>query len=337
MNLPLAVSTGDPAGIGPVVSARAATRLAGEATCVLFGDGPRLQELVRVEGGVPHTLEAHAAWSLPGGVVGVVHVADWTDACIAVHGPSAEGGVAQLRAIDGAFDAVRAGKASALVTAPASKAAVVMGGVRFAGHTEYLAERAGLANDEVTMLFLGPRLRTALVTTHLPVRLAADAVTAARVARATRHLAEAVTRMATPDAAPRIVVAGLNPHAGEGGLLGNEDAESIAPGVEAAVREARDAGLRVTIEGPIPAETAFRWAAEGRVAGVVAMLHDQATIASKVLDWGHAVNVTWGLPFVRTSVDHGVAYDAARAGTGDAEGMEAAIRMAAELTSGARG
>ena len=135
----------------------------------------------------------------------------------------------------------------------------------------------------------------------------------------------------------RVLVAGLNPHAGEHGLFGHEEQLAIEPALAELTRHPALQGGAVQLEGPIPAEAAFRFASSGRAHGVVAMYHDQATIASKLLDWGSAVNVTWGLPFVRTSVDHGVAYDAARAGQADDEGMRAAIALAQRLTRAAGG
>ena len=147
---------------------------------------------------------------------------------------------------------------------------------------------------------------------------------AERVARATLHLAEALGRLHEGEI--EIAITGVNPHAGEGGLFGREEIDAVRPGVERA-----RPGTKAKLVGPMPAEAAFRAANEGRVHGVVAMLHDQATIASKLLDWGDAVNVTWGLPFVRASVDHGVAYDIAGQGVADAAGMRAAIRLAKKL------
>lgn len=254
--------------------------------------------------------------------VELIDVARWDDAWIATHAPTAEGGRAQLRALDAAIDDALAGSVDALVTAPVSKEAIVASGEEpFVGHTERLAQRAGLEPDAVTMLFLGPRLSVGLVTTHLSVVDAAAAITTVRVKRTLDHLRDALQRSGI--ARPTIWVAGLNPHAGEGGLFGREEIDAIRP----ALLDAPS-----TVRGPVASEAAFRAAASGIVDGVVAMLHDQATIASKLLDWGSAVNVTWGLPFVRTSVDHGVAYEAARDGSADPAGMIAAIDRADALT-----
>ena len=338
MTLPLAVSAGDPAGIGPEVALRAVSAQA-EAAAVIFGDAERLEALALVLGLAPARTRRVALggpYDLPAGAIGLAHVASASDATIAARAPTSEGGAMQLAALDAAIDSVREGRARALVTGPTSKEAISMArasaGGAFVGQTEHLARRAGLADDAVTMMFLGPTLRVALVTTHLAVRDAPAAITEERVARAVVHLAEALVRLVSKARRPRIVITGLNPHAGEGGLFGDEEERAIVPGIARASAAPAIAGGAVELVGPEPAESAFRAAARGDVDGAVAMLHDQATIASKLLDWGEAVNVTWGLPFVRTSVDHGVAYAAAAEGTADARGMAAALRMAVALT-----
>jgi 4-hydroxythreonine-4-phosphate dehydrogenase len=330
---PLAVSVGDPAGIGPEVSVRACAELLGRDRYLLFGAAERLRRSLLA---IQPTLDVPVL--RPGdplpttASIGVVDVARWDDAVIECHAPSQAGGLAQLQALDAAIDAVLGGQARALVTGPISKAAIGLTGVPFVGHTEHLAARAGLLSDAVTMLFLGPRLRTALVTTHLPLRSAPGAITAPRVARATLHLADACLRLGMPRP-PRIAVAGLNPHAGEGGMFGDEEQRVVVPILPELRASSPFREGRAVLVGLVPAETAFRQAASGEVDAVVAMTHDQATIASKLLDFGHAVNTTWGLPFVRTSVDHGVAYDAARQGGADPSGMRAALEVGASLAS----
>ncbi len=315
---PLAIACGDPAGVGPAVSIAAALDLARDGDRVrLFGARAQLEPLL---GAAPEhaQIEVHD--------VGAV-----SPACVRGHAPSAEGGAAALRALDAAVDAVLGGACRGLVTAPVSKSAIQLGGTRFIGQTEHLAERAGLPHDGVTMMFLGPRLKVALATTHLRLRDVPDAVTPARVGRAIRHLAEALVRLGAPSGA-RLVVSGLNPHAGEDGLFGDEEPRVIGKAISWARTLEPFASGRIELLGPVGAETALRDAKARRVAGVVAMFHDQATIASKLLDWGTAVNVTWGLPYVRTSVDHGVAWDAAARGDADPDGMIAAARLAQLLT-----
>lgn len=323
---PLAITAGDPAGIGPSISVSAAVaagRVDPSLGLIIYGAGERLRASVEAEGAVCASAEEVLAGA-PG--IGVVDVGDVSPSTVKAHGPTIEGGRAQLAALDAAADAALAGEVRGIVTAPVAKEAIEMAGVHFTGHTEHLAARAGLPRDAVSMLFLGPKLKVALVTTHLAVRDAAAAITTARVTRTVRHLHDALSRL--DSGTPRIVVTGVNPHAGEGGLFGREELETIAPALDALRTEPAFA----TLAGPRPAEAAFRQAAAGSWDGVVTMLHDQATIAAKLLDWGESVNVTWGLPFVRVSVDHGVAYDAAADGSGSDRGMRAALALGDALT-----
>jgi len=326
---PLLVPVGDPAGVGPVVAITAAARAVHDDRVVLLGDAAWLERLASARGvstrRVSDVSEARV------GQLALLHVATWTDAMVTSHAPSAAGGEAQLVALDEAITLVLAGRGRAVVTGPTSKEAIVAAGHAFVGQTERLAQRAGLQDDDVTMMFLGPRLRVALCTTHLALADVPAQVTAARVLRATTHLVEALAR-AEATRPLRVLVSGLNPHAGEHGLFGQEEILSIGPALGTMATHPRVVSGEAIIEGPVPAEAAFRYASSGRAHGVVAMYHDQATIASKLLDWGAAVNVTWGLPFVRTSVDHGVAYDAARDDCAEDEGMLAAIELAQRLT-----
>jgi 4-hydroxythreonine-4-phosphate dehydrogenase len=319
VSLPLAISVGDPAGIGPEVTARALAAELGEDSAVVFGEAEVLAPALRGHG-------VRVSATVEPGAVRIADVGTVSSDARAARAPTVEGGAFQLECLVRAGRFALDGNARALVTGPMSKAAVELAGVKFTGQTEALAELAGLCAADVTMMFLGPRLNVALATTHHSVIEAARVVSAERVERAVRHLAEAVARLGEL-ASPVIAVTGVNPHAGEGGLFGREEIEAVAPGLE----RARAAVPGARLLGPIPAEAAFRMATDGKVHGVVAMLHDQATIASKLLDWGEAVNVTWGLPFVRTSVDHGVAYDIAGQGLADDSGMRAAIRLARQL------
>jgi len=327
----LALPVGDPAGVGPAVSIEAVLDFADERF-VLFGDALRLESLARSAGSSRfRRVDPEGAFELAAGEVGLAHVARWDDETLAARAPTAPGGRAQLSALDAATAAVLRGEARALVTGPVSKEAIALSGTSFTGQTEWLAAAAGLAADAVTMMFLGPRLRVALVTTHLAVRDAPAAIRPERVVRACLHLAEALPRLGGAGRG-QLLVSGLNPHAGEGGLFGDEERTVIAPAIDRARRMEPFFSGAASLEGPVPAEAALRRAAAGEVDGVVAMMHDQATIASKLLDFGEAVNVTWGLPFVRASVDHGVAYDAAARGAADPSGMRAAIDMARRLT-----
>lgn len=317
----LAISAGDPAGVGPEIAVRALAAVPREAPPpLLFGDAADLAARLAAHG-LAHRAE-------------LVDVGRCPDEVARAHRDHPAAGRVALASLDAAIDAVLEGRASAVVTAPVSKAAITMSGQAFIGQTEHLARRAALPDDDVTMMFLGPRLCVALVTTHLSVRTVPDAITAPRVVRATRHLAEALVRMGVPHGAS-ITVSGLNPHAGEHGLFGDEEERVVGPSVVSLRAAEPFASGRLSLVGPQPAEAAFRQAQSGLHAGVVAMFHDQATIASKLLDWGSAVNVTWGLPFVRTSVDHGVAFDAARSGRIEADGMIAAVALALRFVGGA--
>jgi len=272
------------------------------------------------------------AWRLPRGRVAVWQpTSDLTARDRKPGAPTVRSGAVQLAWVDAACDLVTDGAADALTTGPVSKAAIARsrapGSAGFLGHTEHLQQR--LRAREVVMAFWSPGLVTSLVTTHLPLARVPAAVTPPAVARATWWLAWLLARLMTRG--PRVVVAGLNPHAGEGGLLGHEDARQIARGIALAKRRLRASRIAATIDGPVPAETAFRLAVARHWDGVVAMYHDQATIPMKLVQFGDAVNVSLGLPIVRTSVDHGTAYDRAGTFTADARGMREAIALATAL------
>jgi 4-hydroxythreonine-4-phosphate dehydrogenase len=325
---PIAISVGDPAGVGPRVSVAAALAARARVRCALFGDAAQL----RAEADEPGAfVECDDALEFPPGSVGIVDTGRLARVHIEAHAPTPEGGLAQVRTLERAAKCVQAGRARALVTGPTSKAAIASAGVPFIGQTEFLARLDGRHDDDVTMMFLGPKLRVALVTTHLAVADIPHAITIARVQRTVRHLAQVLHRL-YPSRTATLVVSGLNPHAGEAGMFGREDLDVIAPAIAGLAQEPLVAEGHVQLRGPEPAESVFRAAQRGDLDGVVAQFHDQATIASKLLDWGAAVNTTWGLSFLRTSVDHGVAYDAVRSGKVDADGMHAALELAVRLS-----
>ncbi|MCC6525508.1 MAG: 4-hydroxythreonine-4-phosphate dehydrogenase PdxA [Polyangiaceae bacterium] len=342
MSAVLAVSLGCPCGIGPEVSLRAAVLERRHVRAVLVGD-PAVVERVRAAApGARLVAVADAAGcrALAAGSIGVWSAAARLPAPPRPGRPDAAAGAAQLAWIDAALDLVGAGACDALVTGPVSKAAIASSGVRgaarFRGHTEHLAARLGVRS--VVMAFAAPGLgrrkgcfATALVTTHLPLARVPRAVTRDKVAAATVALARLCRRLGV--ARPAIAVTGVNPHAGEDGLLGTEETRVVAPGIAAARALLRRARLEVELAGPLGAETAYRLAHAGRFHGVVAMYHDQATIACKLAGFGELVNVTLGLPVVRTSVDHGTGYDLAGTGRASPDGMRAALRMAAELAA----
>jgi 4-hydroxythreonine-4-phosphate dehydrogenase len=231
-------------------------------------------------------------------------------------------GALQVAYIEAAIAAARAGELAGLVTAPISKTWARAGGLAFPGHTELLAERFG--GVPVAMMFAGPSLKVVLATVHVPLVEVARVLTVERIVGVAGLLAAALIRD-FGIAAPRLGVVGLNPHAGEGGMLGTEDRDVIAPAIEAL----RARGLAV--DGPLVPDAAFRDAAAGRWAGVVAMYHDQALIPVKLVDFERAVNVTLGLPIVRNSPDHGTAYDLAGTGRARPTSFAAALALAAEL------
>ncbi|MGK4002617.1 4-hydroxythreonine-4-phosphate dehydrogenase PdxA [Sorangium sp. So ce1036] len=332
----VAISVGCPSGVGPEVAVAGAASVAG-VRCVLVGDEATLRRaarLVRVAARRLVVVDGRAAVDrLAPGEIGLWAGSTRLSRPSAFGRPEAEDGAAQLAWIDEATDLVRGGVAAALVTGPASKHAIATSGAPgsadFLGHTEHLGRR--LRAREVTMAFASGKLVTALVTTHLPLREVPDAVSPREVARAAVWLARLLAALGRE--APRVAVAALNPHAGEGGLLGDEERARIAPGIRLAARRLARSGPAAELSGPVGAETAFRLAASGALDGVVAMYHDQATIPCKLLGFGEAVNVTLGLPIVRTSVDHGTAYDRAGTGGADARGMREAIALAARLAA----
>lgn len=304
----VAVSMGDPSGIGPEVLAAALARPAVRRALVpvVFGDASlerrlRGAELVAVTRLAPKDRR-------PGR-------------------PTREGGRAQLAYVDAAIASAREGALDALCTAPVSKEQISRAGVPFMGHTERLAEAFGV---KVLMLMAGPRLKVALATNHLAYAAVPRALTRAGLAAQLELLSKSLApRLGRR---PRLAVCGLNPHAGEGGLLGREEVAVIAP----AVRQARDRGVRC--EGPFAADGLFARAARAGFPydAVLAMFHDQGLVAAKALDFERTVNVTLGLPVPRTSPDHGVAYDIAGKGVADDAPMAAALLEAARLAAGVR-
>ncbi len=331
----LVVSVGDPAGVGPIVVAKALCdeRFARQGF-LLFVDAVYFSRLLR-EFGCVRSLRVVQSVDEVGADENdlvLVNAQRWPDAMILERRATPECGKLQLEILQHSLRAVQRGIARALVTGPVSKKAISLGGTPFRGHTEWLAEQSGLAADDVTMLFSGQRYWTALVTTHVPLRKVHEEVTEFRVRRSVQHLYEALLRKQNHSRELRIAVLGINPHAGEQGQIGDEEQRIIAPLVRALQNENASQRPGLRLEGPLSSEAGLRAAAASKYDGVVAMYHDQATVPLKLLEWGTSVNITWGLPFVRTSVDHGVGYDAAARGLGDAEGMVAAIEMAQQLT-----
>jgi len=229
-----------------------------------------------------------------------------------------------LAMLDRAIDGCVSGEFAAMVTAPLQKSVLNDAGIPFTGHTEYLAERT--KTPQVVMLLAGGGLRVALATTHLPLARVPEAITP-QLLRSVLRILDADLRKRFGIAAPRILVSGLNPHAGESGYLGREEIDVITPAIEALKRE----GMR--LEGPYPADTLFTPRVLAQGDAVLAMYHDQGLPVLKHAAFGEAVNVTLGLPIIRTSVDHGTALDRAGSGEVDAGSLHAAIALAFEMAS----
>ncbi|TMQ10878.1 MAG: 4-hydroxythreonine-4-phosphate dehydrogenase PdxA [Deltaproteobacteria bacterium] len=308
----IGITLGDPAGIGPeiVAATLAAAPEAWRSRLVVYGDREPLERGARAIG-----------VALPD----VAVVGEGAGDATAPGRPDERSGAAQVGYLEAAVAAARRGELAAIATAPISKTWARRAGFAFPGHTEMLASRLGVR--DVVMLFAGPRLKVALATVHVALADVARSLTTEGL----RTTLAIVARALVADfgiAAPRIGVVGLNPHAGEGGLLGTEDRDVIAPAL-GALPPAR-------LTGPLVPDAAFRELVDGRHDALVAMYHDQGLIPVKLIDFDEAVNVTLGLPIVRTSPDHGTAYDIAGTGRARAVSMQRALALAIEL-AGRRG
>lgn len=324
----IAITSGEPAGIGPELVAMLAVRHRQQpwpARIIVLGDRDVLAARADRIGLHPHFASFDAASAGPSGAA----VEIWHEP-VAVpvdpgH-PDPANAASVIEMLTHAADACATGTFEALVTAPAQKSVLLDAGFAFTGHTEFLAARTHVPH--VVMLLVGGGLRVALVTTHLALAEVPAAVTRDAVMRTVEMVATALVRQ-FGIASPRIAVCGLNPHAGESGHLGREDIDVIAPAIETA----RAAGHDVT--GPMPADTVFIPENARRYDAIVAMYHDQGLPALKAAAFGGGVNVTLGLPFVRTSVDHGTALDrsadAGKAATADPGSLYAAVDLALEL------
>lgn len=285
----IGLTLGDPAGIGPEIAEKVVRRVGRKASPKIIGTAQGVR---------------------PG------------------H-PSLAGATQARAALEESVLLLKQKKIQAVVNGPVSKAWLARAGFRFPGQTEFYASRFGKKADAVTMCMVGPRLRVALVTTHLSLRQAAAGLKASSIIRSGLHLAELLKKMGIRK--PRIAVCGLNPHAGEGGLFGMEDQRIVGP----AVRQLRKKS-RLVFAGPEPADTVFERAIHGEFDGVVALYHDQGLIPAKLLDFDRTVNVTMGLPVVRCSPDHGTAFGIAGKGRARADSMLAAVKLAQRLAGGRR-
>ena len=318
---------GDPAGIGPEVVLKAVAEDEVRAVCrpIIIGDAQVLAhnartldlqcgyEIVRRDETLPRQSDEPVIYHLDN-----------------VHGhvePGIESGAAGRAAaqyIEAAVELCASGGIDAIATAPINKRALFLGGYSFPGHTEFLAHLT--ATEDFAMGFIGANLRVVLISTHVPLSQAIELARRERFEKTIRLTDRELHHWGIER--PRIAVAALNPHGAEGGLFGIEEASEILPAIEAC--KALD---RINVSGPYSADTVFLRASRGEFDAVVACYHDQAMIPVKCLSFGEAVNVTLGLPFVRTSVDHGTAFDIAGKGIAEHSSMVAAIKLAAELST----
>ena len=291
----IALTVGDPAGIGPEIVAKAAADPSVRAVCEPIVFAPPADGNIR-----------------PGEV-------------------SAAAGRAAYDTLLRAVESARSGEVDAIATAPINKLAFARAGLDWKGHTDLLAHLCG--TEHVAMMFHSPQLKVVLLTIHVPLRQVPSLLTPDLIDRTIALTNDAMSSFGV--ARPQLAIAGLNPHAGEGGVIGDEDDRVIAPAVQ------RARGVGIEISGPFPGDTVFVRASRGEFDCVIACYHDQGLIPVKLLAFGTAVNVTIGLPIIRTSVDHGTAFDIAGKGVADAGSMIAAVRLAAQMaeahvTSGRR-
>jgi 4-hydroxythreonine-4-phosphate dehydrogenase len=309
---------GDPAGIGPEICIKAVSDPSIRSACVpvIVGD----QELLRK---TALALEARGEFGGPPAEgIEIIGVGDSLNDLV-VGFDAAETGKVSATYIETAVELWKKGSVDAIATAPISKKALSLAGYEYPGHTEFLAYLTG--TKRVGMSFFGGNLRVVLLSTHLSLVNAIGQVTKANLIELIQFANIELEKLLGHK--PRLAVAGLNPHASEGGMFGTEEANEIAP----AVKVCRDREIEVT--GPYSPDTIFLRCDRGEFDAVIALYHDQATIPVKAFSFGSAVNVTLGLPLIRTSVDHGTAFDIAGKGIADASSMIAAIKLAAELVN----
>jgi 4-hydroxythreonine-4-phosphate dehydrogenase len=327
----IAITSGEPAGIGPELCARLAERHERQhfpARLVVLGDETLLAERARRIGARPRYARYDPlTFASFGSAIEIWHQP--LLAPVAPGHPDPTNARSVLSMLEAGCDACATGAMAALVTGPVQKSVIQDAGIPFSGHTEFFAERTHTPRVVMMLTHRGePPLRVALVTTHLSLRDVPEAITQQAVVETILIVRrELVARFGIPE--PRLAVCGLNPHAGEGGHLGREDLDVIAPAIEAARAQGAD------VAGPLPADTVFVPAFAQRFDAIVAMYHDQGLPVLKAASFGHGVNVSLGLPFIRTSVDHGTALDLAadpsRARSADVGSLVAAVDLAIAL------
>lgn len=317
------ITIGDAAGIGPEISLKSVAdeELRRECRPVLIGD---LEFLRRAAENLELKIDMVPFVDREDGHSGSVEVFDMANlpSNVPVGVDAAATGKASAECIETAVRLCLDGKIDAICTAPISKKAIALGGYNYPGHTEFLAELTG--TDEFAMSFFADKLRVVLLSTHLPLRDAIDRVRTESLISLIKFTNDQMSRLLARPVA--IAVAGLNPHASEQGMFGDEEAREIEP----AIRACRE-NFGINVTGPYSPDTIFLRGYKGDFDAVVACYHDQATIAVKSLSFGASVNVTLGLPIIRTSVDHGTAFDIAGRGIADASSLKAAVKLGAEL------
>lgn len=326
----IAISVGDPAGIGPEIAVKAITSYDLHERClpILVAD-PRLvvRAAARWAPNIPVRSVGHPADFSPGSAGPEILVfqeagCSGGDYVLPEQG-SAEAGQAAFDYLKAATSLALSGAAAAIATAPLNKEALSKAGWIGVGHTELLADFCAVERGSVAMMLASERLRVAHVSTHIPLIKAITSLSRERIVKVAELAGTSVRRMIGRE--PKIAVAGINPHAGEHGLFGSEELDTIEP----AVKRLIDQGWQAF--GPLPPDTIFARALSGEYDVVIAMYHDQGHIPSKLVGFHDTVNVTLGLPIIRVSVDHGTAYDIAWSGTADARNMARAIQVAADL------
>jgi 4-hydroxythreonine-4-phosphate dehydrogenase len=320
---PVAVSIGEPAGIGPEIALKAWEKLGASLPFFVIGDPAHLSGL-----GVAPVVITHPDQTAQAAVQGLPVLAHPFPAPATPGRPAPENAAAVIAAIARGVDLVRHGVAAALTTLPINKKALKDGaGFGFPGHTEYLAHLAGV--ERVVMMLACRALRVVPATIHIPLCDVPAALTQTLL-RDTIRITHAALRRDFAIPHPRIALCGLNPHAGEGGTMGREEITIIAPVIAALRAEGLD------LSGPHPADTMFHAGARATYDAAIAMYHDQALIPIKTIDFAGGVNVTLGLPFIRTSPDHGTAFDIAGTGRADPTSFVAALELAQEMASARR-
>lgn len=321
----LALTIGDPAGIGPELALQVLAKPLAGTIPILIGSAALLEKIAQATGqsiSAP-MLSVEEFIATPPTSPAILDLPVEGLKNLQIGAPSKISGHAAYHWFTQAIDLTLAGHFDAIVTCPLSKEALHMAGHYYDGHTEILTERSGTA--EHAMMLTAPEVTATLVTTHMAVAKVAASLTTARICEVTRLTAAALPLWKESDRPPRLAILGLNPHAGENGLFGDEELRLIQPAIDILRAEGLD------LIGPLSADTAFIPALRKNIDGYIAMYHDQGLIPLKTLAFDEAVNVTLGLPFIRTSVDHGTAYELAGQGTAQVTSLYAACEAALRL------